>query len=304
MSFLLGVTLLAVVTAVSCALPGVFVVLRRNSMIVDAISHAVLPGIVIGYLLTSDLQSPWLMVGAALSGLLVVIGSEYLGRTGVLTGDAPQGLVFPALFSIGVILISTMIGNVRLSVDTVLVGDLNLASLHTTTVAGLSMPTYLLVMLGVLLMNIAFITVTVRQLQVASADEDFARALGIRTGFLNVVFMLMVSFTVTAAFNAAGALLVVGLVVVPAATAHMVASRMWVMMTLTVAIAAGGAVLGFWMAYHLEVATSAGMAVTYALIFAVAHTGVQVRRRLLSRRMSTERDVLPGHSPQQTVASS
>lgn len=283
MSFLLGTVLLAVVTAVACALPGVFVVLRRNSMIVEAISHAVLPGIVIGYLLTSDLQSPWLMFGAAMSGLLVVVGSESLSRLGVLTGDAPQGLIFPALFSIGVILITTLIGHVHLCVDTVLVGDLNLAAMDEMSFGGTTIPVYLAVMVGVLLFNIAFIAVTYRQLQVSSMDEEFARALGIRTGALNIAFMLTVSFTVTAAFNAAGALLVVGLVVVPAATAHLLVERLPVMIALTVCIAGVGALVGFWLAFVTNTATSAGMAVTYFAIFVVVLSGVLVRRWLLNR---------------------
>src|SRR5690606_37029870 len=92
MNFVLGTALLAVVTALACALPGTFIVLRKNSMLVDAISHAVLPGIVVGYFFTQDLESPLLTVGAALAGLVVAVGSEWLGRTGLLTGDAPQGL--------------------------------------------------------------------------------------------------------------------------------------------------------------------------------------------------------------------
>lgn len=284
MSFLLGTTLLAVVTALACAIPGVFVVLRRNSMIVDAISHAVLPGIVIGFLMTNDFQSPWLMFGAAISGLLVVVGSEYLTRLGLVTGDAPQGLVFPALFSVGVILVSAKAGNVHLCVDTVLVGDSNLAAMETLTLGGKDVgPSYLFVMLGVLLLNVVFIAVNYRQLKVSSLDDEFARALGIRTGLLNLAFMLTVSFTVTAAFHAAGALLVVGLIVVPAATAYLLSERLPVMIGLTVVIAAGGAVAGFWLAYATDTATSAGMAVVYAAIFAVAFGCVHARRAWLRR---------------------
>src|SRR5690625_8013554 len=94
-------------------------------MLVDAISHAVLPGIVVGYFITRDLESPLLILGAALAGLVVVLGSEWLTRTGLLTGDAPQGLVFPALFSGGVILVSVNFPTVPLAPHPVLAGALN-----------------------------------------------------------------------------------------------------------------------------------------------------------------------------------
>lgn len=136
MSFALGAALLAVATALACALPGVFVVLRGNSMVVDGISHAVFPGIVVGYALTSDLESPWLILGAAVAGLLVATGSEWLSRTGLLSGDAPQGLIFPALFAVGVILVSGQFSNVHLDTHVVLVGDLNLASFEHLVLGG------------------------------------------------------------------------------------------------------------------------------------------------------------------------
>lgn len=287
MSFVFGTALLAVVTALACAVPGVFVVLRRNSMIVEAIAHAVLPGIVLGFMLTNDLQSPWLLFGAAVSGLLVVIGSEYLGRLGVLSGDAPQGLVFPALFSVGVILISSHIKNVHLCVDTVLVGDLNLASFEDLTIGGSNIgPRYLYIMTAVLLFNVVFLAANYRRLQLTTLDDEFARSLGMRTGVFNMVFMLTVALTITAAFHAAGALLVVGLIVVPAATAYLVSTRLSTMIWLTMVIAAVGATVGFWLAYVTNTATSAGLAVTYFLIFTMAFLGVRLHRSWVQRRLA------------------
>ena len=281
MSFVLGTSLLAVITALACALPGVFVVLRKNSMLVDAISHAVFPGIVVGYVFSRDLNSPLLVAGAALAGLLVVLGSEWLTRTGLITGDAPQGLVFPALFSIGVILITMNFSSVHLDTHTVLVGDLNLAAFEQFTVNGTPVgPVYLLLMLGVLALNVAFITALYPRLTAATFDPDFARSLGIRTGVLNTGLMLLVAVTVTAAFNAAGAILVVALVIAPPATALLVTRRLPTMIALTLAIAAFGAIAGFWIAYWLDAPTSASMAVWYGVLFLVTLvTSGGVRRR-------------------------
>lgn len=286
MSFLLGTILLAVVTAVACALPGVFVVLRRNSMLVDAISHAVLPGIVVGYFFTRSFDSPLLIIGAALAGLLVVLGSEWLTRTGLITGDAPQGLIFPALFSVGVILVTTNFANIHLDVHAVLVGDLNLAAFTPVMVNGIAIgPAYLYVMLGVLAVNIAFIACCYPRLKLTTFDPEFAAAIGVPRGRLSIAFMFLVSLTVTAAFNAAGAILVVALVVIPAATAYLLSTRLSAMLWLTVVFAGGGALAGFWIAYITNAATSAGMAVLYGLLFAIVFAGTRIARGAQRRRV-------------------
>jgi len=282
MSFVVGTALLAVVTALACALPGVFVVLRRSSMLVDAIGHAVLPGIVVGYFFTRDLDSPLLIIGAALAGLVVVLGSEWLTRTGLITGDAPQGLIFPALFSAGVILVTLNFANVHLDTHAVLVGDLNLAAWEQLIVNGTSIgPAYLYVMLGVLALNIIFLGVFHTKLKVTTFDAQFATSIGIRAGRVNAAFMFLVSLTVTAAFNATGAILVIALMIVPPATAYLLSQSLPAMITLTAVIAVAGALAGFWTAYVLDAATSAGMAVFYGLVFVIvlAATRIGQRRR-------------------------
>lgn len=281
MSFLVGTTLLAVATALTCALPGVFVVLRRSSMLVDAISHAVLPGIVVGYLFTNSLESPLLVIGAALAGVIVVLGSEWLARTGLLTGDAPQGLVFPALFSVGVILLTSNFAHLHLDEHTVLVGDLNLAAWDQLELGGYEWgPSYLYIMLGVLALNAAFIVAFYPQLKVTTFDPAFAASIGIRSSAINTGFMFLVSLTVTAAFNAAGAILVVALMVVPAATAALLSRRLPTLIALTLTIAALGALAGFWIAYVTGAATSAGMAVLYGAMFLFALGFSTVNRRI------------------------
>lgn len=290
MSFVIGTMLLAVVTAVACALPGTFVVLRRGSMLVDAIAHAVLPGIVVGYFFTRNFDSPILVIGSALAGLLVVLGAEWLSRTGLLTGDAPQGLIFPALFSAGVIMVSMNFANIHLDTHMVLAGDLNIAAFRHLIIGGVSVgPSYLYVMLGVLLINVIFLSVFYSKLKVTTFDSQFASSLGIRTGLLNTAFMFIVSVTVTAAFNASGAILVIALVVVPPATAYLLSTRLPVMIALTVIIAITGSLAGFWIAYALDAATSAGMAVFYGVMF----TSVLLGTRIVQRRRQVKNRAAP-----------
>lgn len=288
MSYVIGVILLAVVTALACALPGVFVVLRKNSMIVDGISHAVLPGIIVGFALTQDLNSPILILGAALAGLLVVLGNEWLSDTGLLAGDAPQGLIFPALFAGGIILVSMDLQHAHIDTNAVLVGDLNLAVFPALIVNGVNIgPEYLYVMLAVLAVNAAFIVVFYTRLKLTTFDRQFANVLGMRTRLLNTAFMFLVSMTVVAAFKAVGAILVISLLVVPAATAQLISKRLSVMMALTAVFAVAGALAGFWIAYVLNTGTSAAMAVFYGAMFVtVALTAKFVTHIRRNRRSS------------------
>lgn len=280
MSFAAGVAALAVITAIACAIPGVFVVLRRNSMLVDAVSHAILPGIVVGFWLTRDLESPVLLVGAAISGLLVVLGSEVLGRTGLLAGDAPQGLIFPALFSIGVLMVTAKFADIHLDTHAVLVGDPNLIAFDRWYLGDVSIgPRYMYLMLAVLAINVAFVALLWRRLEVTTFDPEFARTAGVRTGTINAALMLLVSITVTAAFNAAGAILVVALMIAPPATALLLSRRLTTMVRWTVVIAAVGALGGFLVAYYLDAATAAGMSVFYGAIFLAVLAGSVYRRR-------------------------
>ena len=274
MSFVTGTLLLAVVTAMAGALPGVYVVLRRDSMLVDAIAHSVLPGIVVGCFFTRNLDSPWLILGAATAGLIVVLGSQWLTDSGLITGDAPQGLVFPALFSAGVIMVTLNFANVHLDTHAVLVGDLNLAAFRHLTVGGTS--------IGPARWGRA----PLLPLSVTTFDGPFAASIGIPVKSVNAAFMFLVSVTVTAAFNAAGAILVIALVVVPAATAHLLTKTLASLFAVTAAVAVGGAVAGFWGAYALDAATSAAMSVCYGAIFIAAHlfTRWRVRRSQRSHR--------------------
>lgn len=266
--FVLGIWALAVLTAVTSAVAGVFVVLRRESMLVDAIGHAVFPGIVLGYALTRDLQSPVLLLGAAAAGMVVVGGAEWLRRTGLVSGDAPVGLVFPALFALGVLAVSSEFSSLHLDTHAVLVGDLNLASFRRLVVGGVDLgPRYFYVMLAVLAVNLLFLAAAWPQLTVATFDPGLAQLLGIRRALLDTGLMLVVTVTVTAAFHAAGALLVIALVVAPVATAQIFCTRLPQLFRWSLAFAAVSASAGFCLALALNVATSAAMAVVYGTVF-------------------------------------
>ena len=287
MTFVLWVMLLAIVPAVTCALPGIWLVLRKQSMLTDAISHAVLPGIVIAAVATGTIQSPWSIVGAAVMGTVVVLGAELLESTGLVSGDGPQGLVFPALFSIGVLLLSTRFNGVQITESAVLVGDLNLAAFLPlkigTTMLG---PQYLWVMAGVLALNIAYLTVLHTRLKLIAFDPELAQTMGIPVKRLGHLTMLVVSVTITAAFNAAGAVLVMALMIVPAAIAQLLSHSISGMYIITIVVTIICSVAGFWAAYALDASTSSGLAFFYGIIYLAVVAGTVIMRKLRAPRTS------------------
>jgi manganese/zinc/iron transport system permease protein len=201
---------IAAITAAACALPGVFLVLRRMALMSDAISHSILLGIVLAFFVVEDLASPLLVAAAAATGVLTVSLVELLNRSGRVREDAAIGLVFPALFSVGVILIARYAGSVHLDVDAVLLGELAFAPFHRMEIAGVDLgPRTLWLMTAVLVLNLGFVGALYKELKLTTFDAALAGALGFAPGLVHYVFMALVSVTAVGAFEAVGSILVV-----------------------------------------------------------------------------------------------
>lgn len=286
MSFVVAALLLAITTSVTCGLPGVFLVLRRQSMLIDAMSHAVLPGIVLGALIAGSTYSPLMIIFAAAFGLVVVFGANYLQSTGLVSKDASQGVIFPLLFSGGVILLSTVLAHVHICEDTVLTGDLNLLALDTErlTFGNYDLgPRAMWMLLGVFAINLAFLLITYKVMQLVTFDRESAQVIGFPIRFVESCFMLLVALTIVVAFSTAGAILVIALMVTPAATAILLTNSLPRVIVLTIAISIFSAAFGFVIAWHFELATSAMMAFTDGALFLIALVTVNLlhkRRRV------------------------
>ncbi len=265
------IQLIAVVVAVACALPGVFLVLRKMAMMSDAISHAILPGIVVGFFVTGHLHSPLLIGAAALTGLLTVVLVELLQQTRLVKEDAAIGIVFPALFSIGVVLIARYAGDVHLDTDAVLLGELAFAPFDRLVVGDVDLgPRALYVMGGVGLLNALFIGFFYKELKIATFDAGLAATLGFLPTVLHYVLMGLVSITAVAAFDAVGSILVVALMVGPPAAAHLLTDRLERMIGWSVASGAASAVAGYWVAHLLDASIAGAMASVVGFCFAGA----------------------------------
>jgi manganese/zinc/iron transport system permease protein len=260
--------LIAIVTAAACAIPGVFLVLRRMSMMSDAISHSILLGIVAAFFVVENTSSPLLVVGAALVGIATVVLVELLQRTGRVREDAAIGLVFPLLFSIGVILISRYAGNVHLDIDAVLLGELAFAPFRRVVIGGYDIgPQALILMLVILLLNAVFVALFYKELKLATFDAGLAATLGFAPAAIHYALMSSVSVTAVGAFDAVGSILVVALMIGPPATAYLLTDRLPTMIVLSVAIGAAASVAGYWLAYWLDASIAGAMATMIGVFF-------------------------------------
>lgn len=298
----LEILLIAMVTAVACALPGAFLVLRRVSMLSDAISHAILPGIVVAFFLTEDLNSPLLILGAAATGVLAAGLIEALSRTRKVREDAAIGLVFPVLFSIGVILIARHASGVHLDVDAVLLGELAFAPFDRVAIAGMDAgPKALWVMGAILVLNCAFLAAFFKELKLSTFDSALAAAIGFSPALLHYLLMTIVSITAVGAFDAVGSVLVVALIVGPAAAAYLLTDRLAVLLGLSAAIGAAAAVSGYGLSYLLDasiagsIATMVGVLFLGALVFAPRQGLLAASRRERGQRRRFAEQMLLVH---------
>lgn len=261
------IQLIASLVAAACAIPGVFLVLRRVSLMSDAISHTVLFGIVIGFLLLRDINSPFLILFAAGAGVLTVSISELLLKTGRVREDAAIGLVFPAIFSIAVIIITQQLSNIHIDVDAVLLGELAFAPFNRVMILGASLPRGVVVMGIILAMNVILLGLFYKELKLATFDAGLAAALGFSPTLIHYGLMTSVSVTAVGAFDHVGSILVIALMIAPAAAAYLLTDKLSRMVLYSVLIAVASAISGYWVARELNVNISGAMATMTGTLF-------------------------------------
>ena len=295
------IQIIAVVVAVACALPGVFLVLRGMALMSDAISHAILLGIVLAFFVTKDLSSPLLIIAAAITGVLTVSLVELIHRTGLVREDAAIGIVFPALFSGGVILISRFAGDVHLDTDAVLLGELAFAWLDRLTIFGYELPKSLWVMGGILLINLIFIGLFYKELKLTTFDAGLAAALGFSPTLIHYGLMTIVSITAVGAFDAVGSILVVALMIAPPATAYLLTDRLSYLLGLSALLGVVSAISGYWLAHLLDVsiggsmATMAGVLFLLTFLLAPERGIIAIARRRVQQRWEFAQTMLTIH---------
>jgi len=267
------IVLTGILCAFASALLGNFLVLRRMSLLGDAISHAVLPGLAVAFLMSGS-RSNWPMfLGAVIVGVLTALFTEWIRRIGRVDEGASMGVVFTSLFALGLVLIVQAADHVDLDPGCVLYGAIELTPLDTIDVAGFEIPRAV-VMLGIVtVINALFILVFFKELKLTSFDPALATTTGFSSTLMHYLLMILVAVTAVASFESVGNILVVAMFVVPPATAYLLTNRLGWMILLSVILAILSAVVGHWSAlvvpswFGFQSTSTAGMMATVSGLF-------------------------------------
>ncbi len=275
--------------AISCALLGSFLMLRKMALAGDAIAHAVLPGIVIAFLISGSRSSPFMIAGAATLGLFTTFTIEMLQKKARLQTDASIGLTFTFLFATGVILLSMLAGKVDLDQDCVLYGELAYVPLDVwiTPSGNVLGPRALYITVVLLTMLVTLLVIYWRPLLLTTFDPAYATALGVNTAFYHYLLMGSVSVTTVVSFELVGAILVVALLIAPAATAYLLTDnfkKLLLIACITGVLAVTG---GYYLAASADASIAGAIAMVNGIIFSLAFLCSPRYGLLYGKRRST-----------------
>lgn len=281
------ILLTGILCAMACALPGSFLILRRMAMMTDAISHAILPGLVFGYWIAGSSNLLTGTLGATAAAILTVTLVEALQRTRRVESAEAMGIVFPAMFALGTILISRYFANVHLDTDAILFGNIEFSAFDRLIISGRDLgPQSLWIMSILLVLNIAVLTLLYKELKLSTFDPALSQSLGFSPVLVHYALMFLLSITTVGAFTAVGAILVVALVIVPAATAYLLTDRLLDMMLGSAAIGAIGAILGYWLAMWVDGSIAGGIVTATGILFGLALLFSPTQGLIAQRRRS------------------
>ena len=281
-----------ILVCMACALPGAFLMLNRQSMLGDGISHAVLPGLAIAFLLTHSRDVVPMVLGATVAGVLTAVLSQVVQRLGQVESGAALGVVFCGLFALGLILIRAASDHVDLDPDCVLYG-----SIETAVVDVGRVPRITLISGGLLLTNALLIALFYKELRLTAFDPALATALGFHADAVRLGLTIMASVTSVLCFESVGSILVIAMLVVPGAAASLLTRRLHFLLAVALLFALISAVaghvtavmlpgiIGGWLGHPELGATSSAamMAVSAGGLFLAAFVVSLCTRRLSGR---------------------
>ena len=287
---LLGWTyIIAVLTAIACSLAGVLLVVKREALVSEGLSHAVLPGIVLAFLIFRDRSSPLLILAAGLSGLLMVWLVQWIAKTGRVKQDAALGIVFSGMFSIGILASSLNLKNVHFHAHCIIDGNLAFAALEDCNWFGVYLgPRAFVSMLFCVVGLTGFVALFFKELKLMAFDETTSRLFGFHPRLLHTVWLAIVSIVAVAAFEIAGTILVVALMIAPAAAANLLSQRLGKMFILSALLGTISATAGVALSQQLTISPAGPIASIAGFVFLII-VFFAPRRGLISQRLTQKR---------------
>ncbi|ALC87235.1 iron ABC transporter [Bacillus sp. FJAT-22090] len=289
------VLLTGAMVGITCGLTGVFLILRKTAMIADAISHTVLFGIVVAFMITQSLNGFWMLLGAAIAGILTTYLVQVL-QSGGLQEDAAIGVVFTSLFALGVLFITLFAGNVHLDVEHVLMGEIAFVPWDTWSILGFTMPKAVWMLSIVLVLNVLFLVLFYKEIKLSTFDPVFALSIGLPIIVMHYSYMTLVSLTTVAAFDSVGAVLVVAMLIGPAATAYLISKSVRSMIFWSMTFGVTAAITGYYLAKLWNTSIAGMMAAMIGIIFMLVflfmpHDGI-VWKMITRLKLNASKSVL------------
>lgn len=286
----LWIILTGILVGITCSIAGVFLVLRKMSMIADAISHTVLFGIVTAFLITQTLNGFWMLIGAACAGLLTAYFVQLLQTSGIQE-DAAIGVTFTSLFALGVLLITLFAGNVHLDVEHVLMGEIAFVPWEKWTLFTITMPKAVWMLLLVLVINIGFLLLFFKEMKLSTFDPIYAVSIGLPITVLHYGFMTTISLTTVSAFDSVGAILVVAMLIGPAATAYLISKSVPQMFVFSISFGTIAAFAGYYIAKWFDTSIAGMMAAIIGVIFILVFI-IEKAYQVLIRKTTSSHTIL------------
>jgi manganese/zinc/iron transport system permease protein len=268
----LWVVLMGFLAGAACGVVGVYLILRRMALVGDAISHSILPGIAVGFILMQS-RSSWVMFcGALVAAAVTTLLIEFIHQKSRVKQDAAIGITFSTLFAVGVLLITLFADKIDLDQDCVLYGDLTHVGIADSVQwGGVTLaPPAVLRMGGVALVTILLVALFYKELLVSSFDPGLSLSLGVHSRWVHYGLMSVLSVVVVSAFEAVGAILVIAMLIVPGATLLLLTHRLPLLLAGTVVHSAISALVGFHLAMWLECSVGAAMVMAGGGLFMLA----------------------------------
>lgn len=250
--FLQNALLTSVIVGIICGVIGCFIILRGMALMGDAISHAVLPGVAISYMLGINF-----FIGAVFTGILTAIGIGFVSQNSRIKHDMAIGIMFTSMFAVGIILVTLM----KSSTDLYHILFGNVLAVRPSDM-------WMTLIIGVVVVVLVYLFY--KELLVSTFDPTMAQSYGLPNKFIHYGLMVLLTMVTVASLQTVGTILVVAMLITPAATAYLLTNRLWVMIYLAAAIGALSSIVGLYFSFTYNIASGATIVIVAAVLFTLA----------------------------------